>query len=144
MGLKNVSVKTIMGEGMKVECHAGNHVVYIDQPTASGGTDAGPTPLEYYQLSLAGCISSIARIVARQKNITMRGIEVSISGDLDSDVLLGKSKNARAGFESFHVNVKLDADLSLEQKKEFIDEVERRCPVSENTSNATAVYLKVE
>lgn len=143
MGMKNVTVKTKMGAGMKVDCFAGNHTLFIDQPAAAGGTDSGPTPLEYYALSIAGCISSIARIMARQKSINMRGIEVTVSGDLDADVLLGKSRNARAGFQGFTVTVDMDADLTPEQKKEFLEEVEGRCPVSENTSNPTPVQLVV-
>lgn len=144
MGIKNVSVKTKMGQGMKIEGFAGTHKVFIDQPAASGGTDSGPTPLEYYALSLAGCISSIARIAAKQKGINMRGIEVKVSGDLDVDVLLGKNKSTRAGFQNFTLSVNLDADLSPEQKKEFLSEVERRCPVSENTCNPTPIHLIVE
>ena len=42
------------------------------------------------------------------------------------------------------LTVNLDADLTPEQKKEFLDEVERRCPVSENTSNTTPVHLVIE
>ena len=143
MGLKNVTVKTKMGEGMKIECTAGNHTLFIDQPTSSGGTDSGPTPLEYYQFAIAGCISSIARIVAKQKGIDLRGISITSSGDLDVDVLLGKSNASRAGFTSISMTVDLDADLDLAQKKEFLAEVERRCPVSENTSNPTPVHLSV-
>ena len=144
MGSKNVKVRTTMGAGMKIECSAGHHTLYIDQPAAGGGSDSGPTPLEFYQLALAGCISSIARIVAKQKGINMRGIEVSVSGDIDTDVLLGKSQAARVGFQSLSMAVKLDADLNHEQKVEFLEEVERRCPVSDNTKNATPVHLEVE
>jgi putative redox protein len=144
MGIKTVTVKTKMGPGMKVEGLAGNHTVYIDQPAAAGGTDAGPTPLEYYQLALAGCISSIARIVAKQKAINVRGIEVTVSGELDVDVLLGKNQSNRSGFQRLVLTVDLDADLNPAQKKEFLEEVERRCPVSENTTNPTEVQLVVK
>ena len=139
MALKSVNVKTKMGPGMKIECSAGRHTLYIDQPTNAGGTDTGPSPLEYYQLALAGCISSIARIVAKQKGIDLKAIVIAVSGELDTDVLLGKSHNTRAGFQSLTMNIKLDSDLSAEQKREFMEEVESRCPVSENTSNTTSV-----
>lgn len=47
MAVKNVTLKTKMGKsGMKIECRAGKHTVFIDQPTSAGGTDSGPTPLE--------------------------------------------------------------------------------------------------
>ena len=144
MGLKSVSVTTKMGAGMKIECHAGKHTLYIDQPPAAGGSDAGPTPLEFYQLSLAGCLSSVARIVAKQQSIDLRSMEVVVSGSLDTDVLLGKRNDLRAGFEELAVTVTVNADLTPEQKREFLEEVERRCPVSENTKNPTPVRLVIK
>ena len=143
MPLKTVSVSTILNEGMRIECRAGKHSLIIDQPSAAGGTDTGPTPLEYYELALAGCVSSIARIVAKQKGITLRSMNVDVSGEIDTDVLLGKSQSVRAGFKSFTITVQMDADLDATQKREFIEEVERRCPVSENTSNPTPVSLVI-
>lgn len=144
MAAKNVTVTTRMGAGMKIDCFARNHTLCIDQPSVAGGTDSGPTPLEFYGLALAGCVSSIGRIVAKQKGIDLRGMEVSVSGDLDVDVLLGKNSDARAGFTGFTISVKIDADLDQSQKMEFLREVERRCPVSENTSNPTPVKIVVE
>ena len=143
MALKTVTVKTKMGAGMKIEGQVGQHTIYIDQPVASGGTDSGPNPLEYYQLALAGCVSSIAKIVAKQKGITVRAIDVTVSGDLDTDVLLGKRSDCRAGFSGFTLAINLDADLTPAQKKEFLEEVDRRCPVSENTAHPTTVRLEV-
>ncbi len=144
MPVKNVSVTTRMGAGMKIEAVARNHTLVIDQPAVAGGSDAGPTPLEYYQFALGGCICSIARIIAKQKGINLRGIEATVSGDLDTDVLLGKNQGARSGFQGFTITMEIDADLDLEQKKEFIADVEARCPVSENTSNPTPVHVEVK
>lgn len=144
MSVKNVSVKTRMGAGMKIEALARTHALVIDQPAGAGGTDSGPTPLEYYEFALGGCICTIARIVAKQRGITMRGIEVTVSGELDTDVLLGRNQSTRSGFQSFTMSVEIDADIDLEQKKELIAEVEARCPVSENTSNPTPVHIEVK
>ena len=141
MSHKNVTVFTELGTGATVECKAGNHSFVIDQPQNAGGQDLGPTPLEYYLASIAGCISSIARIVARQKRINLKGLKISTVGDIDTDVLLGKNTEERAGFQSIALQVTLDADLSDSQKLEFINEVERRCPVSENTINPTKVIV---
>lgn len=143
MAHKIVSVETALGAGMTVECKAGNHVFYIDQPQNMGGLDKGPTPLEYYLASLAGCVSSIARIIAMQKKIELRGIKISTKGDINTDVLLGKNTAERSGFQDIALEISLDCDLSPEQRKEFIAEVEHRCPVSENTTNPTTVRVSV-
>lgn len=143
MGHKTITVETELKSGTKVECKAGKHLFVIDQPESGGGKDLGPTPLEYYLASLAGCISSIAQIVAKQKKIDLRSLKITIVGDVNVDVLLGKNTEERAGFQSIALQVSIDADLSDSQKVEFINEVERRCPVSENTMNASNVTIAV-
>ncbi|MEZ5578014.1 MAG: hypothetical protein R3F36_05055 [Candidatus Competibacteraceae bacterium] len=37
----------------------------------------------------------------------------------------------------------IDADMTREEKEEFLHEVDRRCPVSENLLNATPITLHV-
>jgi len=141
--MKKVEIRATLGPGMKIECRAGQHVVLIDQPRTGGGTDTGPTPLEYLLCALAGCIGSVGRIVAHQKKIALRGMEVSVSGELDVDVLLGKAKQNRAGFPGITVRAKIDADLTEEQKLEFLREVDERCPVSDNLRQLTTVTTEV-
>ncbi len=143
MPRKSVSVYAELGSGTKIECKAGNHSFIIDQPLDGGGKDLGPTPLQYYLVSIAGCIGSIARIVATQKKIKLNGIKISTVGEINTDVLLGRNSEERAGFQSIALEVTVDADLTAAEKVEFINEVERRCPVSENTSNPTRVTLTV-
>ena len=143
MAHKKVTVYTELGTGTKIECKAGNHSFVIDQPASGGGQDLGPTPLEYYLASLAGCISSIAHLVARQKKIDLKGMKITTVGDINTEVLLGKNTEERSGFQSMQLKISIDAALSDSQKVEFINEVERRCPVSENTINASNVIVTV-
>jgi uncharacterized OsmC-like protein len=141
--LKKFQIQAKMGEKFTIESTLGNHVVYVDQAQAAGGDDKGPTPLELLFLSLASCIMTVGRIIARQKRITLRAMEVSVDGDVDMEVLLGKSKANRAGFGGIRVVVKIDADLSPEEKKAFLAELEERCPVSDNLKNATPVSVEL-
>ena len=143
MANKRVEIVAKLGPGMKIESEVRNHRVVIDQPKPAGGTDGGPTPLEYVFCALAGCIGSIGRIVAHQKKIALRGMEISVSGELDVDVLLGKSKQNRAGFGGITVRARIDADLTDEQKREFLKEVDERCPVSDNLRQVTSVVAEV-
>jgi len=142
--IKHVVVEARMGERFKIESTIGNHTVVVDQPKAGGGEDAGPTPLEYFFLSLAGCIATIARIAAKQKRINLRGMDVKVEGELDVEGLLGRNPDAQSGFRGITVRAKIDADLTKEEKEAFLHEVDRRCPVSDNIHNATPVTLVVE
>ncbi|RPI01534.1 MAG: OsmC family peroxiredoxin [Zetaproteobacteria bacterium] len=133
-----------MGERFRIESTIGNHALVVDQPRTAGGEDAGPTPLEYFFLSLAGCIATIARIAAKQKRIALRSMDVTVEGDLDVEGLLGRNPEAPVGFSGITATVKMDADMSQQEKEAFVREVDRRCPVSVNIHDPTPVRLVVE
>lgn len=141
--MKTVGVEAKLGEKFKIEVKAGDHVMYIDQPKAGGGTDAGATPLDYLFASLAGCVGTVARIVAIQKRIKLNGMDIKVEGDVDLDTLLGKSKENRPGFGSIKVTLNIDAEMSKEEKEAFIHEVESRCPVSDNIANITPLTIEI-
>lgn len=138
----NVEAKTL--ENMKIEVTARDHKLMIDQPKGGGGNDSGPTPLEYLFFSLAGCIGTIGTIIAKQKRIDLRGISVKVEGNLDLEVLMGKSKENRAGFQEIKVITDIDADMSREEKEKFLHEIDERCPISDNIANTTAIEFVVE
>jgi len=142
--IKHVSVEAHLGERFKIESRIGNHTVFVDQPKTGGGEDAGPTPLEYFFLSLGGCIATIARIAAKQKRISLRAMDVKVEGELDVEGLMGRSPDAHSGFGGITVRVKIDADMTKEEKEAFLYEVDRRCPVSDNIHNVTPITLVVE
>lgn len=143
MSMKTVAVESRLGEKFVIETNIRGHQVVIDQPVNAAGTDAGPTPLELVLVSLAGCIGTIGRIVAMQQRIALRGMEIKVEGDIDTDGLLGKPIEGRIGFESITISVDVDADMTDEEKEAFIHEVDRRCPVSENLLNATPIHVKL-
>ena len=142
--MKKVEVEAKLGERFTIESQIRGHKLFVDQPTTAGGQDFGPTPLEYLFLSLASCIGSIGRIVANQKRIPVRGMRVTVSGELDVNTLMGKGTENRAGFTGITVKVDVDADLSREEKQQFLEEVDRRCPVSDNLKSLTPVSFEVE
>jgi uncharacterized OsmC-like protein len=141
--MKTVKVTATGPEGWVVKTTAGKHVAFIDQPEAMGGTDSAPTPLDYVFIAMGGCLVTIAKIVAGQRKIDLRSVEVEVFGDLDLGVLRGQNTEDRAGYQSITANVKIDADLSDEEKKEFLKEVDRRCPVSDNLMKVTPVTVNL-
>ena len=141
MALKTVKTESVLDAKFKLESTVHGHKVVVDQPANSGGTDAGPTPLDYLLVSLAGCIGTIGRIVAMQKQIALRGMKIAVEGDINTDGLLGKPSADPVGFKEFRILVDVDADLTAEEKEAFIHEVDARCPVSFNLLNGTPVKI---
>jgi uncharacterized OsmC-like protein len=141
--MKTVSIEAKLGEKFKVEVKAGNHTLYVDQPQAGGGADEGPNPIEYLFTSLAGCIATAARIIAIQKRIKLNGMDMKIEGVFDTEIILGKSKENRPGVTGINVTLNIDSDMTKEEKQAFVEEIESRCPVSDNIENATPVKFEV-
>ncbi len=139
--MKTIRIAAKSGEAFKVEVQAGKHTFYVDQPEYAGGSDAGPNPLEYFGASLAGCIATTARIVANQENIRLHGIGMKISGDFDAGRLLGKGNDNRSGYSGLQVELDIDADMTAQQKEDFVEEIRFRAPVFDNISNPTPLIV---
>lgn len=141
MAKKMVTVESKLDDKFVISSDIRGHKIVIDQPVNAGGGDSGPTPLELMFAALAGCIGSIGRIVAMQKRIDLKGMDIKVEGELDTDGLLGKPIDGRVGFEGITITVDVDADMTDEEKIAFLHEVDARCPVSENLLNSTPVKV---
>jgi putative redox protein len=141
--MKTISVQGSMANGFAIDMACGNHHVFIDQPRAAFGTDTGPSPLELILAALGGCFGTIARFLAHQRKIELRGMRFEIEADYDPAGLLGRDKTVRPGFQDVRVLVDIDADLSHEEKLEFMQEVERRCPLADNLLNGTRLHTEL-
>lgn len=115
----------------------------MDQPTASGGTDLGPTPTEILLGAVLGCLNVVIRMIARERDITVNSLKMDASGDLDPAKFLGKETDERAGFKSIEVSIALDADTDEATKAEIVAESLKRCPVSDNLEATTVVNEKL-
>jgi putative redox protein len=141
--MKTISVQGGMANGFAIEMNCGNHQVLIDQPRAAFGTDTGPSPLELILAALGGCFGTIGRFLAHQRKIELRGMRFEIEADYDPAGLLGRDNTVRPGFQDVRVRVDIDADLSHEEKLEFMQEVERRCPLADNLLNGTRLHTEL-
>lgn len=101
----------------------------------------GPSPLEYLLAGYAGCINAVGKLVAKEQGITLKSLQVEVSGTLSLDKYQGKISYDRAGFKSIQVVVKPTSDATLEELKSWIETVEDRCPIQDNLINPTPVEL---
>lgn len=143
MAAKLVKVHGIQDDKFRMEVTAGNHTLVIDQPVPGGGTDSGPNPLEYFLVSLAGCIGAIGRIIANQRKMDVKGFRVDVDGELNTDNLLGISSEQRAGFSSITVSVHIDSEMTEEEKTAYLKEIDSRCPISDNICNSSHVNFQI-
>ena len=141
---KTYSVTSTLTEGPCARTPIYDHELILDQPKQAGGTDLGPTPIDAFLATIGSCLGTISRIVARQKKITLNKMEFTVSGEVDLDVLLGRDEEGRAGFKSIQVDADIESpDLDEAGKLAFLQEVDRRCPVSETVLNGTSLNIAI-
>jgi len=138
MAISTVKIGANITKGFKTEIEC-SHNFIIDQPKQGGGQDLGPNPLEIFLSALPACICAIGRIISNQKKMNVRGIKVKLEGDIDKDYLLGITDEGRAGFTEIRTYVEIDADMSIEEKKAYLKEIERRCPIADNIVNDSKI-----
>ncbi len=142
MAISTLKVGTKLEENFRVDVNCSNPFV-VDQPKMAGGENLGPNPLEVYLSSLGACICSIGKIISNQKRLKVKSIDVQIEGDIDKDFLMGKTQEGRAGFTELRAFVKIDADMSKEEKENFIKEISARCPIADNAINSTKLVPSI-
>ena len=58
------------------------HELVVDQPTALGGTDAGPTPTELFVAGLASCVMFYAGRYLARHDIDREGLRMDVAWQL--------------------------------------------------------------
>lgn len=140
MGIKKISVDAELTKNFTIESQIRDFKMYIDQPDAG---NKGPTPVELLLFAYAGCIGTVARIAARQKRIRIKSMKINVEGEFNNDELMGRECDDRGGFKEFHLNVDLDADMTKEEKIEFLKEVDERCPLSDTFRNGAETIINI-
>ena len=118
-----------------------NFKVFADEPPELGGRDGAPSPLEYILVAHGTCLNYMTFFIAKELGIEVRSTEIEVEASLDPAKFAGTDRSVRAGYQSVKVNIKVDADATPDQLAKLREEVEARCPVSDNITNATPVSI---
>lgn len=143
MAISTMKLSAEMGKAFKTTIKCSQEFI-IDQPAAMGGEGLGPNPMEVFLSTLPACICAIGRIISNQERLNVKGIKVNVEGDIDKDVLLGKTEEGRAGFVEIRAFVEIDADMTLEEKEAYLAKITKRCPIADNMMNASVVKETVK
>jgi uncharacterized OsmC-like protein len=79
--------------------------------------------------------------IAKELGIQVRSTEIEVEAALDPGKFAGTDRSVRAGYQAIDVTIRVDADATPEQLAKLKEEVEARCPVSDNIANATPVNI---
>jgi putative redox protein len=99
---------------------AGKHRIAADEPTASGGSDAGPAPYDLLLSSLGACTAITLRMYAGRKEWNLGKITVGLRFTRDAD-----------GAEHIDRRLSFSKPLSDEQKNKLV-EIAGKTPVTKS------------
>lgn len=97
-----------------------HHGIVLDLPQAKAGDDLGPTALELAAMALAGCVSTIWAVVAKNSNVPYRKMIVEM--DIDKP-------DSAPTFTGGSITVTVDSDESEDRLKRILDKTLQACPV---------------
>ena len=117
--------------------------IAVDEPENFGGKDSAPTPVEYILAGYAGCLNVVVNLIAKEMGITIKSLEINITGDINPERLLGISDKERAGFKSLNIQMTIKSDASKDMLQKLLTQVKERCPVNDNLANTTPVNYSI-
>ncbi|WP_165815200.1 OsmC family protein [Levilactobacillus bambusae] len=123
--------------GDQVQIQAGEHTYLADEPVRKGGTDAGPTPVQYLLSSIGACMSITARYVASlHEDLTLAHFSADVSG---------RTKGYPDGSSNvIDITITLTADCnwSGDQLHAYYDEVVTKCTVHKTLAPGVPMTLQ--
>lgn len=123
---------------------ARNFEIIVDEPKQLGGSDQAATPMEYLLAAHAGCLNATGHMVAQQMGIELKGLKIEIEGTINPAKTFGKSDAERAGYKEIRVIFKPDTDADKAKLEKWVEQVESRCPVSDNIFHETPHKAVIE
>ena len=116
--------------GFRTAVVARSHTLTADEPTAVGGSDAGPTPYEFLLMALGGCTAMTLRIYADRKGWPLERATVSVRQARSHEPDCERCETNTVGVERIQRRIELVGPLDDDQRKRLMS-VADRCPVQQ-------------
>ena len=114
----------------EVAIDGSEHTVRVEGPAAFGGTDSAPSPLDYALAALVSCNQVTSKIVALGQGVELGAFDARVEAEWDNSVLVFGAEG-NPNFSSLHLSVEIETNLDDEAFNAFVDEVNRRCPITQ-------------
>lgn len=101
----------------------------IDEPTARGGTNLGPTPTEMLGAALLGCTTVISNRVAAQMGIELAALNMTLDATFDRRGV-SLAEEVDVPFPAMHLRVVVSTAANEEQIAQLRKNVRKFCPIS--------------
>jgi uncharacterized OsmC-like protein len=136
------TVESFFGLGAE-QSHRQRFVVDTDHPELFASEDHGMTPVEMVLAGLAGCLTAGIAAVATNRDVQLRKVTATVTGDMDVQGILGIDRDVRNGFGGISVRYEIDADASKSDIEAIVAQSQKRSAVFDVVTNPTNVVVEV-
>ena len=124
--------------GFRTEVEVGGHRLVVDEPTAVGGSDGGPTPYEMLLAGLGACTAMTLRIYADRRKWPLERARISlIHRKVHAQDCIDCDKKATR-MDVVDRVITLEGALTEEQRAKLL-EIANRCPVHQTLQSKIEV-----
>lgn len=133
--MASVTTRYVPGTTYQTSIETAEVTLTGDEPTASGGDGAGPSPYEFLLAALGHCTVLTMILYARRKEWQIDS--VSVRGTFER-IITGDPVNGRTRTERITQEISLDGPLSDEQRARIL-EIAHKCPVHRTLVNGLEI-----
>ena len=135
VGKKTFQVETKWLGGTLSESKAGEFTVRADEPTALGGKNTAPNPVEITLAALGSCLATGFAANASAMGIEIESMRIVVAGSLDLRGFFGLAENVRPGFQSIQFTTYIKSNAPKEKLEALRQHVEKTSPCGDICSN---------
>ena len=136
------TVKTFFGLGEEQE-HSSSFTFDADHPLQFSSEDHGATPVEILLVALGACLTGGVASVAQLREIQLRSVKATITGEHDILGILGADPEVPNRFKSIKVHYDIDADATPDEIAAVVAQSQKRSAVYDSLTNPIAVAVEV-
>jgi len=136
------TVKTFFGLGEEQE-HSSSFTFDADHPLQFSSEDHGATPVEILLVALGACLTGGVASVAQLREIQLRSVKATITGEHDILGILGGDPEVPNRFKGIKVHYDIDADATPDEIAAVVAQSQKRSAVYDSLTNPVAVTVEV-
>ena len=121
---------------------ANNHVLYADEPKASGGNDMGPSPYDFLLIGLGACTSMTIRMYADLKKISLEKIIVKLRHEKIYAKDCAECADSNSKIDHILRQIEIRGKLSSEERSKLLD-IANKCPVHRTLTSKITITTEM-
>ena len=128
--------------GFTQEITVAGHRLVVDEPTAFGGTDTGPSPYDLLVTALGACTSMTVSLYARRRQWPLDAVTVRLRHSKIHAIDCAECDTKSGMLDGIERDVELHGDLTTEQRAQLI-EMANRCPVHKTLTSEINIRTRL-